>query len=96
VIWVAKPSGNKGVREPLAPLQKPMCLLFGFPDSKAHQAGGNRTLSPPLGAFSWSGNPTENASAFEGGFSGVFIRGEPPNKKTTRQGDLWGFCFHLD
>jgi hypothetical protein len=71
VIWFAKPSGNKGVREPLAPLQKRMRELFGFPDSGAHQAGGNRILSPPLGAFSWSGNPTENASAFEGGFRGI-------------------------
>jgi hypothetical protein len=91
---IRKPSGNKGVREPLAPLQKRMCLLFGFPDSKAHQAadalragsprkeahqaGGNMNLSPPLGAFSWSGNPTENASAFEGGFSGVFMSRVPP------------------
>jgi hypothetical protein len=33
-------------RSPLAPLKKRMCLLFGFPDSKAHQAGGTGLLVP--------------------------------------------------
>jgi hypothetical protein len=50
------------VRSPLAPLKK----------------GGTGLLVPLLGALHCRGTRTVRASAFEGGFSGVFMSRVPP------------------
>jgi hypothetical protein len=53
-------------KSPLTPLKKRMCVLFGFPDSEAHQAGGNRIKVPLLGALPCAGNPRGAHPLFKG------------------------------